>query len=81
VEKRELNVCDVVQISPEYKNQMFAGCMLTVTEPKPWGCHGYVQSLGENQQMGGQAYLRPRFEDIEFVGHAVFVVGCEGESE
>lgn len=70
---RELQVGDVVQINPESKYAMFAGCMLTVTEPKSFGCMGYIQCLGENELPGGQAYLRPKFEDIEFVGSAVFI--------
>ena len=72
---RKLNRGDVVQLLPTIKNSMFAGCFLTVTESKSFGCQGYVQSLGQNEQSGGQAYLRPRFEDMEFVGRAAFMVG------
>lgn len=73
MKQRILRVGGVVQISPDCKNRMFAGCLLIVTEPKPFGCQGYVQALGENGKPGGQAYLRPRWQDMEFVGRAVWI--------
>jgi hypothetical protein len=74
---QQLNVGDVVQINPNSKYAMFAGCFLTVTEPKSFGCQGYVQCLGDDQRRGGQAFLRPRFEDIELIGRAVFMIDRE----
>lgn len=71
-----LRAGDVVQISPEHSgNPAFAGCMLTVSEIKDWGVQGYVQSLGTREGMGGQAYYRVKFTDIEFVGKAVWAAG------
>jgi hypothetical protein len=76
VEKRDLKVGDVVQLSPETcRNRMFAGCFLTVLEPKSFGCQGYVQSTGDNGEPGDQAYYRPGWDEMEFVGAATFVVG------
>lgn len=70
-----LNAGDVVQLNPETcRNPMFGGCMMTVTEPKSWGAQGYVQGLGENGKMGGQAYYRANWDEMEFVGNAVFIV-------
>lgn len=64
----------VVQLDPEkVGNPMFGGCMMTVTEPKTWGAQGYVQALGNNGKMGGQAYYRAKWEEMEFVGQAVWV--------
>jgi hypothetical protein len=74
VSPQQLNPGDVVQINPSSKYTMFAGCFLTVTEPKAFGCQGYVQCLGGDGKPGGQAFLRPRFEDIELIGKAKFVV-------
>lgn len=49
----------IVQLDPEKtKNKMFSACLMVVTEVKGWGVQGYVQSLGENGEMGGQAYYR-----------------------
>jgi hypothetical protein len=70
-----LSVGDVVQLCPGFKNPMFACCMVTVSELKPWGIQGYVQALGENGEMGGQAYIRATWSDIEFVGRTVWHAG------
>ena len=76
MEKQSLEVGQVVQLNPEtVHNPMFAGCFMTVTEPKPWGAQGYVQALGENGQPGGQAYYRAKWEEMEVAGTAVWVVG------
>lgn len=71
---------DVVQLIPEFENQMLAGCMVTVTEVKSFGCQGYVQCTGENGKMGGQAYIRPRWDEMEYVGQAPFIIGDNDES-
>lgn len=72
VEKRELLPGDVVQLNPEIAQPMFSGCFLTVTEQKVFGCQGYVQCLGEDGKPGGQAFLRPTWAQMEYVGRAVF---------
>lgn len=65
---------DVVQLDPVLTaNPMFRGCMLVVSEVKPWGVQGYVQGLGENGQMGGQAYYRAETGTFAFVGRSVWV--------
>lgn len=64
---------DVVQLSPECRNPMFAYCMATVSEHRSWGAIVYVQALGEDGQPGGQAYYRAKWEEIELVGHAEWV--------
>lgn len=65
----EIKVGEIVQLSPENtKNEMFKACMMVVTEVKPWGVQGYVQSLGEKQQMGGAAYYRAEHGTFERTG-------------
>jgi len=60
---------DIVQVNPE--REMFGGCMVVVTEVKPWGIQGYVQNAGQD----GQAYIRLKHEDFEHTGgQAVWVV-------
>lgn len=73
IKSTELKVGDVVQLSPEVGNKMFAFAMMTVTEPKAWGAQGYVQALGEEGSPGGQAYYRAKWEEMEFVGKAQWV--------
>lgn len=74
MDKRDLSKGDLVQIKPETaSNPVFAGCVMVVTEPKPWGAQGYVQALGVLGAPGGQAYYRANWEDMEPVGKAVWV--------
>lgn len=75
----ELKPGDVVQLGPNARNQMFAFCMLTVVEVKQWGVQGYVQSLGNNGEIGAQAYYRPLWEEMTFVGKALYTVGIQQE--
>jgi hypothetical protein len=61
----QLAVGDVVQISPDTDNEMFAACFMTVTEPKPWGAQGYVRIPGS-----GDAYYRAKHEHMVLIGTA-----------
>jgi len=73
--KTHLEVGMLVQLSPEtVGNPMFTGCIMVVTEPKAWGAQGYVQALGEDGKPGGQAYYRARWEEMELVGNAEWVI-------
>lgn len=74
MKERKLEIGDLVQLNPELVgNKMFGGCIMVVTAPKGWGAQGYVQSLGENGGVGGQAYYRAKWEEMEFVGCAEWV--------
>ena len=69
MEQGELKLGEIVQLNPETcKNRMFAGCMMTVTEPKTWGAQGYVQGLGANEQPAGQAHYRAKWDEMERTG-------------
>ena len=60
---------DIVQLSPDTtNNKMFGAALMIVTEVKSWGVQGYVQALGENGEMGGQAYYRASFGTFEMTG-------------
>lgn len=73
-EHETLEVGDVVQLSPDCGNPMFAYCFMTVTEPRSWGAQGYVQSLGTDGKPGGQAYYRAKWSEMEKTcGTAVWV--------
>lgn len=69
MKKTELKVGDVVQIRPDIDEGVFGGALMIVTEPKSWGVQGAVHGLGK-----GMAYYRCQFEDMEFIGHAVWEV-------
>lgn len=68
MESRELAIGDVLQLNPEHK---FSGMLIVVTEPKSWGCQGYLLSSREFDavKFNGRAFLRPRFEQMEWVGN------------
>jgi len=72
---RDLEPGDVVQLGPDVENKMFAYCMMTVTEAKPFGAQGYVQMTGENGKPGGQAYYRAMWHQMEYVGHSAWMAG------
>ncbi len=70
-----LQVGMVVQLNPEtVKNKMFAGCFMIVTELKSFGAQGFIQVTGEKGEPGGQAYYRASWDEMEFIGHAVWSV-------
>jgi hypothetical protein len=75
MQPQELTPGNVVQLNPEtVGNPMFAGCFMVVTEPKTWGAQGYVTALGEGGQPGGAAYYRAKWEEMELIGHAEWIV-------
>jgi hypothetical protein len=73
--KARLSEGDVVQLIPGIVgNPMFAGCFMTVTEPKSWGAQGYVQALGKDEKPGGQAYYRATWEEMTApIGKAEYI--------
>jgi hypothetical protein len=80
-DERLLKEGDVVQLSPDVGNPMFACCMMTVTEPKAWGAQGYVQMTGEDGKPGGQAYYRAQWAEMEYVGQCAWIRGRGDEDE
>jgi hypothetical protein len=68
----------VCQVNPE-TDSAFVGCLVIVTEVKPFGVQGFVQipqgfdEFGE-QIGGGKAYIRLNWKDIEYVGEAVWTI-------
>lgn len=68
-EDMELKFGDIVQIDPEI--DVFGGCFVLVTEVKSWGIQGFVQIPGDETKRG-QAYVRKKWEEIEWCGHSVW---------
>lgn len=71
MQPRELLVGEIVQIDPAWQNdrgkQWFGACLMVVTEPKPWGAQGYVQSVG----VPGLHFYRCTWEHMEPTGGRV----------
>ena len=64
--KAEIKIGELVQLNPELtKNQIFAGCIMVVTDPKSWGAQGYIQSFGENGKHGSRVFYRASWEEME----------------
>lgn len=69
MKERKLEAGDLVQLNPEtVRNSMFRACIMVVTEQKNFGAQGYVEVPGE-----GQAYYRALWDEMEYVGRAVWV--------
>lgn len=81
MEKRELVKGDVLQLKPDY-GKGFGGMLVVCEDPKSWGCQGYLMSAVdfEATKFKGRAFLRPRFEDMEYVGRLEWI-WCEVELE
>jgi len=72
MQKRDLQVGDVVQLAPG-PDTFFGGCFMQVTEPKSWGAQGFVCIPEERGSPPGQAFFRAKFEDMEYVGKAEWI--------
>lgn len=68
MEKTELEKGDILQIYPEHAN--FPGFLLVVDEPTEFGAQGYLvhDRDFEAVRFKGIAYLRVKFEEVEFCG-------------
>ena len=75
MQKVPLEIGDVVQINPE--NKMFGGCFMVVTEPKAWGAQGGIAVPGQP----GIAYLRCKFEEMEYVGRATWILDKDAKEK
>lgn len=71
---------DVVQISPNYDNPRFHGAFAVVTQPHPWGIEGYVNPPPDGSVLyDGIAFVRVKWDHMEYVGRAVWMVGMKEE--
>lgn len=67
----------VVQLSPEMvKNRRFRGCLMTVTDPKPFGAIGYIQ-VPSDLPDGDLTliYYRAEWDEMQPVGIARWLSG------
>lgn len=74
----QLEIGDVVQISPEQKDSFFCGCFMVVTEPKSWGAQGYVSVPGQRGTVPGAAFTRVNWDEMEYVGKAAWTQVVDG---
>ena len=65
---QKLTTGDIVQLAGNTGNLAFAYCLMIVDEVKSWGVQGYVQALGTREEIGGQAFYRAPWDEIESTG-------------
>lgn len=72
--RTELELGDIVQIVD--KNHHWFPALITVTEPKSFGCKGYMIVVKSNDpdDPNPQAYVRLNHEHFKKVGHAVIIM-------
>lgn len=81
MKKCDLKVGQVLQYNPDHP--YFPGQLLVVTDPKDFGCQGYLLQ-DTDQDLGlcrykGFAYLRPTFDQVEHVGYLHWMARCKEE--
>lgn len=74
MQKPDVKVGDVVQLSPKTKNAKYAFCMLTVSKVDENGVKGYVQAPGKDGKPGWHSYYRARWGEFERIGEAIWVM-------
>jgi len=73
MKKMDLQVGDVLQLNPDYQDG-WGGKLIVVTEPKPWGCQGYVLEYPPHAvTFKGRAYIRPTWDKMEYVGRMTWI--------
>jgi hypothetical protein len=69
-ESDTVGVGSVVQLRPDH-SEMWGGLLFIVTEVKPWGVQCYTE-MGPAEPRKGQAFMRLKWADIEYVGEATW---------
>ena len=63
-------VGDVFQINETHGRRGWIGAFVYATEIKSWGILGFVPHL-ESHDHQTQAFIRLRWEEIDFIGHSL----------
>ena len=74
IDTSRIVVGDVVQIVETHGRAGWVGAFVLVTELKGWGIMGYVHVV-ETHDKCGFAYIRLKWDDIEYVGKATLTPG------
>ncbi len=71
---------DVFQITEAHGRQGWIGSFVMATEIKPWGIQGFVPIIKTHDEQN-RAYIRLKWSEIEFVGHAPLMPADEVPQE
>jgi hypothetical protein len=80
VRRGEAKPGDVFQIAPEHGRDGWVGAFVVATEIKPWGIQGFVHQIVTHTEHG-RAFIRLKWDEIEYVGKAVFMPADEVPAE
>lgn len=69
---------DVFQITEKHGRAGWIGAFVMATEIKHWGIQGFVSHVVEHEKQN-RAYIRLKWEEIDYIGHAALVPGDESE--
>ncbi len=67
----EVEAGEIVQITNE--EHRWYPCLVVVSEPKSFGCQGYVTIPKNDDQPNDNAYIRLEHSDYETVGKVLFL--------
>lgn len=73
-------VGDVFQINESHGRKGWIGAFVMATEIKHFGIQGFVSHVVEHEKQN-RAYIRLKWEEIDYIGHAVLVPDSETEIE
>ena len=67
---------DVFQINEKHGRKGWIGAFVMATEIKSWGIQGFVSHVETHDQQN-KAYIRLKWDELDYVGHAPLVLGDE----
>jgi len=70
IDKSRITKNSVVQVN-ELGDKDWVGCLIHVSEVKNWGIVGFIRV-----PKTGNAYVRLRWEKIEYIGQATMTQNC-----
>lgn len=70
--KAQIDKGTVIQVTGETVGD-WEGCLLVVDEVKPWGVQAGMHIPGK-----GEAFIRLKWEDIDYIGQSYFMFGSGG---
>lgn len=70
---------DVFQITEQHGRKGWIGAFVLATEIKPWGIQGFVSHVETHDQQT-RAFIRLKWEEIDYIGRATLIPQDETET-
>lgn len=78
--RNDYEVGSVFQINEKHGRKGWIGAFVLATEIKPWGIQGFVAHI-ETHDEQRSAFIRLKWEEIEFVGMATLIPQSVADKE